>query len=326
MGMNRRLGGTDMDSSYPYPSRDQSRALVFPFLGASLLLASVASAQAIPDSARVRETPDTAFVAGIPIPMPTHAFGEGPTVVIDGGHNNYHTAEGRYLPFAQLLRRDGYVVQGSSARITTGVLRSADVFVVSNALHESNEGAWRPPIAQAFADDEVMALRDWVSGGGRLLLIADHSPFPEAIASLAAALDLNWVSGLARDPGAPPGPKVFRKADGSLVEHWTTAGIDSVATFDGSAFEIRRPGDELLVFAPSVADGADDQGMRPAFEGYLQGALFAFGVGRVAVFGEAAMFQARLAGPQRRPVGFNDPIAGQNPQFILNVMRWLTES
>jgi len=325
MDRKSRPREVNMGSSRAHLSRHQTKVLVFPSLGASMLIASVASAQAIPDVS-VRQIPDTAFVAQVPIPTPAYASGEGPTVVIDGGHHNYHTAEGLYLPFAQLLRRDGYVVQGSNARITTGVLQSADVFVVSNALHESNEGAWRPPIAQAFADDEVRAIRDWVSGGGRLLLIADHSPFPEAIASLAAALDLHWVSGLARDTLAPPGPKVFRKADGSLVEHWTTIGIDSVATFDGSAFEIRRPGSELLVFGPLVVGGPDDAGKRPGWEGYLQGALFGFGAGRVAVFGEAAMFSARLAGPQGRPVGFNAPIAGQNPRFILNVMRWLTES
>ncbi len=31
----------------------------------------------------------------------------GPTVVIDEAHNNFHTAGGRYYPFAHLLRRDG---------------------------------------------------------------------------------------------------------------------------------------------------------------------------------------------------------------------------
>jgi hypothetical protein len=43
----------------------------------------------------------------------------------------------------------------------------------------------------------------------------------------------------------------------------------------------------------------------------------------VAVFGEAAMFSAQVSGPQRRPMGMNAPRAGQNPQFLLNVMHWL---
>jgi hypothetical protein len=47
------------------------------------------------------------------------------------------------------------------------------------------------------------------------------------------------------------------------------------------------------------------------------------GRGRVAVFGEAAMFTAQLAGPERTPVGMNDPAAARNAQLLLNLMRWL---
>jgi hypothetical protein len=58
-------------------------------------------------------------------------------------------------------------------------------------------------------------------------------------------------------------------------------------------------------------------------DGLLQGAAFAFGRGRVAIFGEAGMFTAQRKGVDRVPMGFNDPAASQNPQFILNVLHWL---
>jgi hypothetical protein len=48
------------------------------------------------------------------------------------------------------------------------------------------------------------------------------------------------------------------------------------------------------------------------------------GKGRVAAFGEAAMFSAQVAGQARRPMGFNNPEAAQNAQFVINVMHWLT--
>jgi hypothetical protein len=48
------------------------------------------------------------------------------------------------------------------------------------------------------------------------------------------------------------------------------------------------------------------------------------GKGRVAIFGEAAMFSAQLGGPQKLPMGMNAPVAKQNPQFLLNVMHWLS--
>jgi len=56
----------------------------------------------------------------------------------------------------------------------------------------------------------------------------------------------------------------------------------------------------------------------------LQGAVIQYGKGRVAVFGEAAMFSAQVAGPERRPAGMNDPSAPQNAQFLLNVLHWLS--
>ncbi len=45
---------------------------------------------------------------------------------------------------------------------------------------------------------------------------------------------------------------------------------------------------------------------------------------RIAVFGEAAMFSAPLEGALKNPMGMNAPIAAQNPQFLLNIMHWLS--
>ena len=56
----------------------------------------------------------------------------------------------------------------------------------------------------------------------------------------------------------------------------------------------------------------------------LQGAVIPFGKGRVAAFGEAAMFSAQVSGPNRMPAGMNDPGAPQNAQFLLNVLHWLS--
>ena len=59
--------------------------------------------------------------------------------------------------------------------------------------------------------------------------------------------------------------------------------------------------------------------------GWYQGAVKTWGSGRVAVFGEAAMFSAQLAGPNQQPFGMNLPTADQNAQFLVNVVKWLTD-
>jgi len=48
------------------------------------------------------------------------------------------------------------------------------------------------------------------------------------------------------------------------------------------------------------------------------------GEGRVAFFGEAAMFSAQLAGLPGQPMGMNNPAAAENVQFLLNVIHWLS--
>ena len=37
---------------------------------------------------------------------PAYIFGEGPVIFIDEGHHNFHTKNGRYKSFSNLLERD----------------------------------------------------------------------------------------------------------------------------------------------------------------------------------------------------------------------------
>jgi hypothetical protein len=36
------------------------------------------------------------------------------------------------------------------------------------------------------------------------------------------------------------------------------------------------------------------------------------------------MFSAQVSGPQRNPMGMNNPAAPQNARFLLNVLHWLS--
>jgi hypothetical protein len=49
-----------------------------------------------------------------------------------------------------------------------------------------------------------------------------------------------------------------------------------------------------------------------------------YGRGRAAFVGEAAVFTAQVAGPERLTMGMNRPEASQKQQFLLNLMHWLT--
>ena len=56
------------------------------------------------------------------IPKPEYAPGEGPVVFIDEGHHNFHTKNGRYKSFSNLLERDGYQVGEYKGALTRGNL------------------------------------------------------------------------------------------------------------------------------------------------------------------------------------------------------------
>lgn len=117
---------------------------------------------------------------------PAWAIGAGPRIAIDEAHHNFHTAEGRYRPFAELAQRDGLVVQPNTDAFTAESLASIDILVVANAVHERNVYDWSLPSPSAFTADEVKEIHTWVETGGSMLLIVDHMPFPGAAAELAA--------------------------------------------------------------------------------------------------------------------------------------------
>lgn len=277
-----------------------------------------------------QQTPDTNFAPRIE--KPAFAAGKGPRVLIDEAHYNFHTVGGRYQSFAELLRRDGYRVAGSREAFGAETLRAADVLVVANALHKQNAREWKLPTPSAFTKEEIAAVVDWVRDGWALLLIADHMPFPGAAMELGKALGVTFVNSYAR-PRGPSGPAVFSKRRGMLKEHAVTAGVDQVATFTGSGFRLDRGGEPLLVFDGSFESWEVRQASRfPAdtprspLDGWLQGAVLGLGKGRVAVFGEAAMFSAQLAGADKQPMGMNHPLAAQNPLLLRNLMRWLVRA
>ena len=108
--------------------------------------------------------------------------------------------------------------------------------------------------------------------------------------------------------------------------------VDSVRTITGQAFRVSGAATPVLLLAPETVvllplrawQFSEDTPRIPG-DGMAQGAVLSFGSGRVAVFGEAAMFSAQVSGKERRPMGMNMPTAAQNPQFLLNVMRWLSK-
>ena len=284
-----------------------------------------------------QQVPDLEFKP--PLPQPAYELGKGPRVAIDEAHHNFHTAGGRYKPFAELLRRDGYRVDGLNQPFSADSLKDVNVLVIANALNERNAEEWSLPTPSAFRTDEIGAVRAWVEKGGSLFLIADHMPFAGAAADLANAFGVEFSNGFA--VSKPTGqPMTFTFGPGAgLMESAVTQGrrdqerVTKVVTFTGSAFKPPRDAIPVLAFSADFVSLKPDQAWqftaatpREPLEGWCQGAVMRIGKGRIAVFGEAAMFSAQLAGPAKQKAGMNAPGAEQNYQLLLNVLHWLTRA
>ena len=260
-----------------------------------------------------------------------------PRVLIDAAHHNFHTAEGRYAPLARLLQESGFAVHSATGPITPQLLQTTDILVVANALHASNVDRCELPVAPAFSAEETGLLTAWVENGGSLLLIADHFPFPGAIADLAANFGFRLFNGFAirADVAAED---VFDLDLGSLRPHKQITGADlktpvtQIAAFTGSAFEAPTEAQPLMVLGKDYELWLTSRAWefradtpRRSANGLLQGATHSHGKGRVAIFAEAAMFTSQSAPDGQTSIGFDAPAARDNRAFVIHVFRWLTD-
>ena len=288
------------------------------------------------NSVVAQQVPDLGYKP--PISNPAYQKGDGPLVGIDEAHYNFHTATGRYAPFANLLLRDGYRVARVRESFSENQLKPLDVLVIANPLHKQNDGNWKLPIPSAFTKVEIKAVHKWVEEGGSLFLIADHMPFPGAVDDLAKSFGFRFSNGYAELGNHRRGsPDIYKKNSGLMVCAVTQGRNDEervskVVTFTGSAFRAPEEAKPVLVFPkhsiskePEVAWEFTGKTVQVPVEGWLQGAIMKVGNGRVAVFGEAAMFTAQLAGPQKRRMGMGASYANENYQLLLNVMHWLSD-
>jgi hypothetical protein len=105
-----------------------------------------------------------------------------------------------------------------------------------------------------------------------------------------------------------------------------------VTTFTGSSFQIPSNATGILKFLkgdaclqPEVAWEFDEHTKSKDLENSYQGAFMNFGTGKLAVFGEAALFTAQQVTNDYGTfsVGFNSKEAPNNINFIRNLILWL---
>lgn len=293
------------------------------------VLAGPAAAQQMGDEEYVPKVKSPAFVA------------TKPTILFDAAHNNIHAVEGQgnelrrrtYLPFKRLAEADGYVVRTAWARITPKALRDVAILAIVNpaAVPDIPETTPEQMNEPAFCADEIAAIRDFVEGGGALLLIADHYPIGGAVSELAAAFGVQMGNGHVEDPAhedAESDSLLF--TEDALGKHPILAGrgeterIRRVGTFVGQSLVGPPDAEILLRLGPEAVEKAPTGNVKSPVGGRAQALALKRGRGRVVVLGEAAMLTSQLSGAEKvRWGGLNNPKL-DNEQFALNVLHWLS--
>lgn len=266
----------------------------------------------------------------------------GPRVLFDEAHHNIHTATGLYKPLADLLTADGYRVTPNTQKFTRQLFKRYDILVIANALGaaavfppEASNPSFTPDASNpAFTDEECDAVRDWVHGGGALLLIADHTPMGAANTRLAQRFGVEMSNAHTIDPenttpeGDTPGFIVYTRERG-LGEHAITNGRDAgervghVMTFTGQSLKGPAGAVAFMLLSDTARDLVRASGQNTSAAGRAQGLAMPMGRGRVVVLAEAGMLSAQLAGPNKAPFGMNRP-GTDNRLLALNILHWLS--
>ena len=169
------------------------------------------------------------------------------------------------------------------------------------------------------------------------MLIADHMPFPKAAEALASQFGFTFVNGYAMDVNNQH--SLFKRENATLMEHAITQGmkeneaIHQVRSFMGQAFQYPKEAKPLMVWGESALVKMPKKSWAfnwdtPAVDAakYAQGATLEYHKGRIAVFGEAAMFTSQTDGKTNTASGLVSKGAEQNEQFLLNIMHWLSRT
>lgn len=288
------------------------------------------------------QKPDPTFDVGVSRP----AYSEiHPRVLFDEAHNNFHTSEGRYKPFADILTNDGYEIVPGRKRFDATGLQGFQVLIIANAIGNNEQGD-----GPAFTEDECRTVRDWVKDGGSLLLITDIYPMSAPSQPLAKEFGVEMSAGKTEDsahsdPEGAPSQLVFARDNGLLADHAITEGRDPserirrVVTFSGQSLKGPAESSAFLPLADSAVDlspklteveGMDGFPGRSvtytdpvSAAGRSQGIAIEYGRGRVVVLGEAGMLSAQIITDKKKNFGMNVK-GNDNKQLSLNIMHWLT--
>jgi len=268
-----------------------------------------------------------------PLPRP-----HGSTVLIDSYHSTIFRNK---LPgkvdtgIIDILQKDGFKANFLLQPLMENSLtKGTNIFAIIGMRNRRT---------RALSENEIVALKRWINGGGSLLLVVGHYPNGEGAIGLMKALGVEYLNGYANYPGLP-GEKqdelcshfTMSRENNLLTSHPVVAKsnpvmlpVNRVKYLCGGAV-YRKPEDVILDMpaGTNIYYRNEDNGhleLRESSGQQSAGMIgFQYGKGRVAVAADQGIFRnlIKIFDGKRVYVTMNDPQA-DNAALFVNTMRWL---
>ena len=327
--LKAKIAGTSDSVALPFSQADMKKLIIHSII---VLISSTSLFAQWPMSN------DTTFDATVN--DPAFEKGEGPKILLDGGHHNFLIQWNFIKPFSDLAKADGYHIVVDSALFTPDYLVQFDIVMIITALPFDFTTKNEVTDESTYTEQEISNLYQWVQKGGSLLVFSEHAPFDQAINPLLNQFGITSSIGLTIDTlnqdssiSNPFNQYWIRSTDknGLLnMNHPIVKGrndnetIHQLLSFGGSGLS-GGGYDNLIKLSPS-SKNIKWVGVGPSGRGNSQCLAGKVGSGRLVALGDSNGFVAMLFDLEdgsKFEAGMNVENYDWK-QFVLNTLHWLS--
>lgn len=281
---------------------------------------------------------DSSFNASIA--KPKYKKQAGPHILIDAGHHNFIVEMGLIKPFVDLASNDGYKTTIDSGAFTPAYLAKYQLLLITPAM--PFKFGSKKDIADeiTFTNQELVALKEWVSNGGSLIVLSEHAPIDKSMTPLLNTFGIQSSVGAVFDPvncdttiKLPLYETIlkFTNSNGLLNRsHPIITGakknekVQNIETYTGSA--LTGPNYTTIFKLGTTATIRKWNGILPTGGGDSQCLAGSFGKGKIMAMGDCNGFTAMYvnSGGKRFNAGMQVEEYDWK-QFVLNTIHWLSK-
>ena len=281
---------------------------------------------------------DSSFDASIT--RPKYKRQSGPHILIDAGHHNFIVEMGLIKPFVDLAGNDGYKITIDSAKFSPDYLAKYQLILITPAM-PFKFGSKKDIVDEiTFTNQELVAIKEWVSNGGSLIILSEHAPIDKSMTPLLNTFGIQSSVGAVFDPincdttiKLPLFETILKFTSGNGLlnrNHPITIGtkkkeaVQNIETYTGSA--LKGPNYTTIFKLGATASIRKWNGISPKGEGDSQGLAGRFGKGKIMAMGDCNGFTAMYVntGGKRFYAGMQVEEYDWR-QFVLNTIHWLSE-